>query len=396
MSYLEPVLAKKNKDYVLNSFVYNHKDLPKQGSKEWLDNKKFVIGGSEISIILNKNPYQKTADLVKSHLNIKPFNKNLAIHWGNIFEDIIKIYLNKLLKCEIIETGSIPHHTNKHISYSPDGISIVKTRLLEQLINIDKIKEHYLTVLFEFKCPLSRLPQENKIPDYYIDQPRLGLHTIPLCDIAVFVEAVFRICSYEQLALTGSFSKSIHKDLTVYEQECMNGCLILYYSNIDSNILNNEELDDEDMETFKNLCSISKLADKITKSYPKAQNKQHGYFDIGQTDYFTLSDVIKNTVENKLFVMDKTLLNLDLNDSVILQTRIIKQVDMLKKESKTIFAIIPYKLMKIFSNSVAKPKHDFLNEKVSCDITKVINLIKEIDIDDSMLSEIDKKICNGL
>ena len=42
---------------ILQQFLNKHKYLPIQGSHEWLNSRKYSIGGSEISTILGLNPY---------------------------------------------------------------------------------------------------------------------------------------------------------------------------------------------------------------------------------------------------------------------------------------------------------------------------------------------------
>ncbi len=45
------------KNEKLSEFVMKHKDAKKQKSVEWLEERKTIIGGSEMSIITGENPY---------------------------------------------------------------------------------------------------------------------------------------------------------------------------------------------------------------------------------------------------------------------------------------------------------------------------------------------------
>lgn len=53
-------------------------------------------------------------------------------------------------------------------------------------------------VLFEFKCPHSRVAT-NEIPSYYLPQVSIGMNIIDIMETAVFVQATFRRCSFDQL-----------------------------------------------------------------------------------------------------------------------------------------------------------------------------------------------------
>ena len=102
-NFLEHVLIDKMNNINLNAFIEENKNLPSQGTKEWLDNKKYKIGGSEIATILNLNPYQSTNDLIGFHSNTKIFNNNIAIYWGRLFESVLQNKINSLLNCKINE-----------------------------------------------------------------------------------------------------------------------------------------------------------------------------------------------------------------------------------------------------------------------------------------------------
>jgi hypothetical protein len=52
-----------------------------------------------------------------------------------------------------------------------------------------------LTVLFEQKSPYMRKIVPHTVPDYYIGQIKLGLSMFTPCDIAIYSESLFRICT---------------------------------------------------------------------------------------------------------------------------------------------------------------------------------------------------------
>ncbi len=190
------------KKHVLDNFIEDNKFLPKQGSPEWLENRQYTIGGSEIATIEGLNPYQSIKDLVKTKLNISPFKGNVATQWGKLFEEVVRLFLEMLFECTIYETGSIDGCI-PHTSFSPDGLAVTLSNIIYDLIELGWIKDHVIpddatTILFEIKSPYSRKP-DGTIPKHYSSQPKAGLCHLPFVDIAYFVDAMMRKCSYEQL-----------------------------------------------------------------------------------------------------------------------------------------------------------------------------------------------------
>ena len=59
---------KQYKLKLLNKFIEANKHLAPQGSVEWLIERGYSIGGSEMSIITKENPYQKIDGLVQIKL----------------------------------------------------------------------------------------------------------------------------------------------------------------------------------------------------------------------------------------------------------------------------------------------------------------------------------------
>lgn len=62
-------------------------------------------------------------------------------------------------------------------------------------------KEH-LVVLFEQKSPYMRKIVPRVVPDYYIGQIKLGLSMFTPCDIALYSESLFRMCTVRQWQTT--------------------------------------------------------------------------------------------------------------------------------------------------------------------------------------------------
>ncbi len=162
-----------------------------QHSDEWHAAKKYTIGGSQMATVQGINSFSDIEDLIGSKLG---YNRKTSIHmnWGNLFEDIIKCYCEYLFRTEILGDNMFIQPEDSLISYSPDGLGVVG----------DKI------VLFEFKCPFSRIPKSTP-PKYYVPQVKTGLEIIPVAHYGVLIEAVFRRCQWSQMGLNDNYDTKI-------------------------------------------------------------------------------------------------------------------------------------------------------------------------------------------
>lgn len=98
-----------NKREVIRHFVLSNSHLPKQGTQEWKNARKYFIGGSEVSTILKKNKNKTIRKLILEKMGFHSFSGNTATFWGNVFEPLIRQFTNHYFKCSIVETGSIPY-----------------------------------------------------------------------------------------------------------------------------------------------------------------------------------------------------------------------------------------------------------------------------------------------
>lgn len=174
----------KIKSAIVKNYV-NSLTLADQKSTDWHISRRKNIGGSEIYKLL-RHTKSSLFELGKSKLNLDSTNWTIApICWGNIFEPVITLYTEYIYKTTIYETGSI--QGNNRCSNSPDGLGVINHE------GIPKI------TLFEFKCPWSReIDAKKKIPKNYEYQMLHGMHVIPITEIAVYAEAVFRRCPLSQ------------------------------------------------------------------------------------------------------------------------------------------------------------------------------------------------------
>jgi hypothetical protein len=194
---------------VLRDYIKRYDHLPEQGTDEWLNDRKYTIGGSEIATIMSQNCYSSASELVARKLGLRKFRGNLYTKWGSLFEgcseSIITVYAGK-----IYSMGSIPHETLPH-KYSPDGLCVLE---------IDGQK--YI-VLLEFKAPFKKIPN-NSVPTNYIPQVKSGMCTINISEMCLFVNNMFRRCSLSQLNSEG-YNNLLHGDKEHYEDCAFRGVI---------------------------------------------------------------------------------------------------------------------------------------------------------------------------
>lgn len=191
----------------LLEFINKYKNLPHQGSEEWIQGRLNTIGGSEMGTLLGMNKYSTLKGWIAGKIGLTHFNGNLYTKWGKLFEPITTELIKKFLHIkEIYETGSIPSHMMDGVKYSPDGLAIVKL-LCDYGSGISRWE--YLSVLFEFKSPFSTIP-DGHIPPQYISQPLTGMCSIPNIDIALFVNNLYRKCSLKQFQFNNEYDTQTH------------------------------------------------------------------------------------------------------------------------------------------------------------------------------------------
>lgn len=212
----------KSGDEKLKAIIQYFNYLPAQHSLEWLKQRSGnstcpvnaylselygfnssppTIGGSEISSILGKNPYSNKMDLCKNKIGITEFEGNVCTRWGNLFENIIRKIVEIDFNCCIQETGAIPILRNLQrkpvASYSPDGLAVLSPQYINCISRGLANVQNRELVLFEFKCPYSRIP-DGTVPVHYESQVLMGLAGLK-CDHGIFCDALFRKSTLSQL-----------------------------------------------------------------------------------------------------------------------------------------------------------------------------------------------------
>jgi hypothetical protein len=195
--------ARELKEYVEN--------LTKNGilqhSEEWLQAKVLTVGGSQIATVLGLNTFGNVPQMIGEKLGIRFFTSDIKVQWGNLFEHLIKLYVEwdkrtKIIGSDIFVPG--PPGT----SYSPDGLGAVITLKTESAGSQLVITPVAKRVLFEFKCPFNRIP-DGTVPKYYVPQVLYGLDIIPCLDVGLFVQGVFRRCTWGDLGNNPRYDKTL-------------------------------------------------------------------------------------------------------------------------------------------------------------------------------------------
>lgn len=201
-------IYKNYKHHLLNKLIQENKDLAPQGSAEWLAGRTYNIGGSEFSVITKENPYSKIDNLVAHKVGFLHFNGNIATRWGKLFENNTTLLSEILFNIEygIKETGSLEGATPNQ-RYSPDGLAVIKMVCCDG----DDEQEEYCIVLFEFKSPYMSDPN-GSIPKHYLPQVKAGLCSIPITDFALFINNMFRKCTFEDLGDSIYYDTTFHKN----------------------------------------------------------------------------------------------------------------------------------------------------------------------------------------
>jgi YqaJ-like viral recombinase domain len=195
-------------DDVLKQWVeYQEANGIKQQTDAWHVARVATIGGSSMATIQGINPYSSIERLIKERLGLEKFNGDIKPQWGNLFEDVIKRFVEHRLQCTI--RGEDLYILGRPgTSYSPDGLAEVNRKeVLKLCVNYDdddcRAYPAREIALMEFKCPYSRLPN-GSAPKYYVPQVLMGLDLLNLPTLGIYVEGVFRRCTWDQLGINNS------------------------------------------------------------------------------------------------------------------------------------------------------------------------------------------------
>lgn len=414
------------KKRALIEFLEQNKHLPTQGSQEWLKSRSETIGGSEISTILNINKYQTIKQLIEQKTGLSSFKKAAPLWFGNIFEYVLQQYTEILFDTKIYETGSIPYKKSKLIKYSPDGLAIINKNKLnrifieEDYINKifnkseftnDEINKKEVLILFEFKNPFMRVIKPNEIPIYYINQPQLGMEVINICEASIFIESVFRFCSYndiitisnnsnnkngisnnngnKKINILNKYNRYYHYDKTPYIKDplCYSSFSVYYNKNNNNKHLldiitslveyknNNENIHHYDLSAIKDKNIINKIMENII---------DHKDLKIIYHDICINSKLDSDDTDTYYFNK--------YNNQNKFKNQIIQNKEKIINNSELEYlGIMSFKMMDININPIFKSNP--IDNNVLTKIDDIINVIKECNNIDDI--EMKKKIINN-
>lgn len=194
---LDPIDREKLND-AIRQYLREHDTGIAQHSPDWLAARLKTVGGSTIPTILGLNPYStlikfigERIGVIKSFMDIKP-------QWGNLFEPVIERFVELKLDTVLMGVNAFIKGRHPGTTYSPDGLCVIDESQICDLGVLPKGSGRYCIALAEFKCPYSRIP-DGTVPKYYEPQVKMGLDLLEIPALGIYVEAVFRRCSLEQL-----------------------------------------------------------------------------------------------------------------------------------------------------------------------------------------------------
>jgi hypothetical protein len=325
----------------------------KQHDIKWHEAKLDTIGGSSMSTIQGTNPYENVGSLIKQKIGMTKFRSSIQPQWGNLFEDVIKRVVEHDRSCKILGEDLFvfgPPNT----SYSPDGLAVME-------LETDNVKT-YKTVLVEFKCPYSRIPNGSP-PVYYIPQVKMGLDLLGIPDIGLFIEGVFRRCAWDDLANTPVYDKTLVPKSSG-DKPIAYGIIGFYYDKTNINEENKEAL-------FKNYSEYYSAGDS---------SNEYMSNDLGDSDV-TLFKIIMDAYDKKMlspwfgsivFVNDKYNLdeaNYTINVDLENFTRFCSENDHVN------FGILPWKLFQLDYHYIQK-EENYLNQWLP-KIREIIDIVKK-------------------
>lgn len=192
---------------IVKEYIEQFLDGPRQDTPGWHEARTKTIGGSEMATIQGVNPYCPISELICKKIGMgAEFKYPIFLQWGKIFEPVIMqwteiTYNTNIVGHDLFITGKYANQ-----SYSPDGLTVLK--ISEDCTDAGELTGKPAIVLLEFKCPYIRR-LTGKIPEYYMSQVKTGLDTIEIADIGLYIEGMFRRCSWEDLDDTPKYDREL-------------------------------------------------------------------------------------------------------------------------------------------------------------------------------------------
>lgn len=188
----------------IERFLEPYKNQPRQGSEAWKAMRG--IGGSELNMLLKdeKRLVGQKVGLVRGMSD-----GILSCNWGSVLEATLRDITSRVLCTPIFEATSIPSVEVRGKTYSMDGMGVVRY-FCDEVNGRRYPCFMWLTTLFEYKCPFTREIRPGEIYADYIPQVLSGMSDLAIPEIALYVEGVFRISRFEELANTAHVEDWLH------------------------------------------------------------------------------------------------------------------------------------------------------------------------------------------
>lgn len=354
---------------LIDEFIKVYNNDIKQRDSEWYKLMGTTVGGSEVAALMGLSPYSNFYKVVESKIEIckgnKPWNsvENLSCWWGTLFEDIITRYVEIDLGNTIKGTSICIQKYEGHRN-SPDGYIVANFYLKDNRYHIwttdlpKEIIDIQMILLLEFKCPITRRVTGD-IPKYYKPQVLSGLAVSPLAHKGLFVDAIFRKCSIQQLGNNPNYDINFHKKVTGRELNPIAwGAVTIHIQQ------------SKDSAIVKNIYEECFGMDYIDGS-------PNDIIDLGEASNNIFNDVMALVNDKSLLTTQTTIRFADgRGDSEVLDLR--------QRNSCYIFAVLPWKLFDVSYVPVDR-EPNFL-ENIYPTIQKVHELVKE-SLNDSGLCE---------
>lgn len=361
-----------SKRTILNDFIIENASLPAQGSDAWKQNRFSVIGGSEISTLIRKNKNKTLNALVMEKLGHTVFNGNVITHWGNVFEEVIRLYANNKFNCNIVETGSI-QYPDGYLSYSPDGLAVINKVDIQDVLDIDLCEygldpthPEYL-VLFEFKCPHSRVPT-NDVPEYYLPQVKIGMNIINFLEIGIFIQAVFRRCKLKDIAYNDLHNEAGHFKRAVMDKYPIGyGYMFILTDDIDTFEYTEDLLNQENTITYNGMYDIGSIYDKELLEYILGSCVNKTF-----TIHYACNELYNEYVfESNSFTREMHDISLSRRLRMSINDNAIKYAE----SGKYVIGVMAYKLMSVYTSTVEKTDTYISDNNIHQTAKRVIEFI---------------------
>jgi hypothetical protein len=338
-----------------------------QRSEKWRQFRATIIGGSEMSAIVGTDKFNGTRAiyyLIQSKLEIKSSIHGMPVWWGVVFEQVIHKYSEQVYDMKIVVPGSL---AGKHgTAYSPDGLGVTASGKI---------------CLFEFKCTFNR-ELENDIPETYKPQVKSGLDNIGIVDKLIYMETIFRNCSFDDVKNNNSINLHIHKKPELVENYAgpiMIGVICTYQ---DKPIKANGVSESEFLEdVFIRRNQIYSMKDEYEKKFGKRLidfGKYHMYNLCKYTHQYndTTDDKINYWYSDMMEVREDTS-DHEMKKFIMKElSRFAKFVDDNDHEE---IGFLCWKLFNVHTATVKRrPHHDKYIEQYKEKISQVLGVIKEL------------------